>query len=98
MLGYPEINIVFWTLWQEVQFYLIYTAGLYRAGPTNTGRAMALMFAVAALFSLLWPLGSLTDRPRGGSFLPITEGPLRITGSPSFRMRSKEGQCAVCPI
>jgi peptidoglycan/LPS O-acetylase OafA/YrhL len=78
MLGYPHINIVFWTLCQEVQFYLVYVLllALSRNDPAQPmqGRATALTFAVAALISLLWPLGILTDGSWSGSSLPITEG------------------------
>jgi peptidoglycan/LPS O-acetylase OafA/YrhL len=86
MLGYPAINIVFWTLCQEVQFYLVYVLllALSRNEPAQPmqGRATALTFAVTALISLLWPLGILTDGPWRGSFLPITEGPLRTSFLP----------------
>jgi peptidoglycan/LPS O-acetylase OafA/YrhL len=80
ILGYPHINIVFWTLCQEVQFYLVYVLllALSRNDPARPmqGRATALTFAAAALISLLWPLGILTDGPWSGSYLPLTEGPL----------------------
>ena len=37
MMGYPEINIVFWTLCQKVQFYLVYVLllALSRNDPTQ---------------------------------------------------------------
>jgi peptidoglycan/LPS O-acetylase OafA/YrhL len=86
MLGYREINIVFWTLCQEVQFYLVYVLllALSRNDPAQPmqGRTTALTFAVAALISLLWPLGILTDGPWTGGYLPTTEGPLRTSFLP----------------
>lgn len=78
ILGYPEINPVFWTLCQEVQFYLVYVLllALSRNDPARLmqGRATALTFAAAALISLLWPLGILSDGPYRGSFLPAWHG------------------------
>jgi peptidoglycan/LPS O-acetylase OafA/YrhL len=49
LLGYPEINTVFWTLCYEIQFYLIFALLL-------STRSVNLM-AVAFVGSLLWPLG-----------------------------------------
>lgn len=84
-LGYPEINPVFWTLCLEVQFYLVYVLllALSRNDPAKPmqGRATALTFAAAALISLLWPLGILTDGPYRGSFLPLWHGFLAGAGA-----------------
>ena len=85
MLGYPEINVVFWTLCQEVQFYLVYVLllALSRNDPTQPlqGRATTITFAVAALVSLLWPLGIVTEGPWRGSFLPLWHGFLLGSGA-----------------
>jgi peptidoglycan/LPS O-acetylase OafA/YrhL len=85
MLAYPEINVVFWTLCQEVQFYLVYVLllALSRNDPAQPmqGRATALTFAVAALISLLWPIGIFTEGPWRGSFLPLWHGFLLGSGA-----------------
>jgi peptidoglycan/LPS O-acetylase OafA/YrhL len=85
MLGYPEINVIFWTLCQEVQFYLVYVLllALSRNDPAQPmqGRATALTFAVAALISLLWPIGIFTEGPWRGSFLPLWHGFLLGSGA-----------------
>jgi peptidoglycan/LPS O-acetylase OafA/YrhL len=64
-LGYKEINSVFWTLCQEVQFYLIYALLLATRRP-----ATALI--IGAAVSLLWPLGIGPNW--GASFLPLWHG------------------------
>jgi len=75
VLGYPEIGPIFWTLCQEVQFYLIYALllAVTRNDPTQNlqGRTTAWGLAVAALISLLWPLGIVAWEPWRGSFLPL---------------------------
>jgi peptidoglycan/LPS O-acetylase OafA/YrhL len=85
MLGYPEINVVFWTLCQEMQFYLVYVLLLALscndpAQPVQ-GQATALTFAVAALISLLWPLGVFAEVPWRGSFLSLWHGFLLGSGA-----------------
>jgi peptidoglycan/LPS O-acetylase OafA/YrhL len=85
MLGYTEINFVFWTLCQEVQFYFVYVLllALSRNDPAQPmqGRATAVTFAVAALISLLWPLEIFTEGPWRGSFLPLWHGFLLGSGA-----------------
>ncbi len=85
ILGYPGINTVFWTLCQEVQFYLVYVLllALSHNDPTKPmqGQATALTFACAALISLLWPLGILSEGPYRGSFLPLWHGFLAGAGA-----------------
>lgn len=85
IFGYPGFNSVFWTLCQEVQFYLVFVLLLAvshndPAKPMQ-GRATALVFAGAALISLLWPLGILSDGPYRGSFLPLWHGFLAGAGA-----------------
>lgn len=75
VLGFHEIGPIFWTLCQEVQFYLIYALllAVTRNDPAQSmqGRATAIGIAVAGLISLLWPLGIVTWEPWRGSFLPL---------------------------
>lgn len=75
VLSYPAINPVFWTLCQEVQFYFVYVLllGLARNDPLLPlqGPRTALLLGLAALLSLLWPLGLVTTEPWRGSFLPL---------------------------
>ena len=67
ILGYPHLNIVFWTLCLEVQFYLIYVSllCLSRNDPDQPlqGRRTAIVLALALLVSLLWPTGVFTEAP-----------------------------------
>jgi peptidoglycan/LPS O-acetylase OafA/YrhL len=85
ILGYPGLNAVFWTLSQEVQFYLVYVMllALSQNDPAKPmqGRSTAMTFAGAALISLLWPLGILSDGPYDGSFLPLWHGFLAGAGA-----------------
>jgi peptidoglycan/LPS O-acetylase OafA/YrhL len=85
ILGYPGINTVFWTLCQEVQFYFVYVLllALSHNDPARPmqGRTTALTFAGAALISLLWPLGILSEGLYPGSFLPLWHGFLAGAGA-----------------
>ncbi len=59
-LGYREINAVYWTLCFEVQFYLMFCALIgvataFRRHDTDR-RPLAIVFTLAALASILWPL------------------------------------------
>jgi peptidoglycan/LPS O-acetylase OafA/YrhL len=78
ILGFPEINTVFWTLCMEVQFYLIYILilALGRKDPAlpMQGKRVLALLACASIFSLLWPTGLLTGEPWRGSFLPLWHG------------------------
>lgn len=78
VLNYTHFNIVFWTLCQEVQFYLVYVLllAVSRNDPSKPtqGRATAFIFAGAAVISLLWPLGFFSSGPYRGSFLPLWHG------------------------
>jgi len=75
VLGFQEIGPIFWTLCQEVQFYLVYAVilAVTRNNPARNmqGRGTAVGIAIAALVSLLWPLGIVTWEPWRGSFLPL---------------------------
>lgn len=60
ILGFRNINTVFWTLCFEVQFYLVYALLLVigRNDPIARfqGRQTATLLLVAGMVSLLWPL------------------------------------------
>jgi peptidoglycan/LPS O-acetylase OafA/YrhL len=77
-LGYREINPVFWTLCQEVQFYIVYGLLLalarYDSSTSIENYRTRFVLAGAATVSLLWPLGILTSEPWPGSFLPLWNG------------------------
>jgi peptidoglycan/LPS O-acetylase OafA/YrhL len=66
ILGYPEINAVFWTLCQEFQFYLAFATVLaivhFSAGPSgaNPGARAATVFGAIYVASLAWPAHLLT--------------------------------------
>ena len=75
VLGYNELNPIFWTLCQEMQFYLAYALLLALTkndpGKWMQGKATTIGLALAALISLLWPLEIATAEPWRGSFLPL---------------------------
>jgi peptidoglycan/LPS O-acetylase OafA/YrhL len=85
LLGYKHINTVFWTLCFEVQFYLSYivllAASGNKPGAPFQGQATIWALAVAALVSLLWPLGLIAASPWPGSFLPLWYGFLLGAGA-----------------
>ena len=85
IMGYPEINVVFWTLCQEVQFYFVYvlllTMSCNDPAQPMQGRATKLTFAGAALISLLWPVGIFTEGVLQGTFLPLWHGFLLGSGA-----------------
>jgi peptidoglycan/LPS O-acetylase OafA/YrhL len=66
ILGFPDINPVFWTLCLEVQFYLLYALMLWIAGE----RAAWALCGLCA-FSALWPAGLITSGFWPGGFLPL---------------------------
>ena len=75
ILGYPNINSVFWTLCLEVQYYLIYVVllAVTRNNPNAPyqGKPTIAIIGAAALISLLWPTGVIQDGLWPGSFLPF---------------------------
>ena len=75
ILGYPEINTVFWTLCLEVQYYLIYVVllAVTRNNPDAPyqGKPTIAVIGAAALLSLLWPTGVIQNGLWPGSFLPF---------------------------
>lgn len=85
ILGYPEINPVFWTLCLEVQFYLIYVL-ILAFGKNDPlvrmqGRGVAAILTISILVSLLWPTGLVPGEPWRGSFLPLWHGFLLGVGA-----------------
>lgn len=72
ILGYQSINAVFWTLCLEVQFYLVYVIllAIARNDPDvpMQGRGVVMVFAIAAIVSLLWPMDLVTSDVWPGSF------------------------------
>ena len=66
LLGYKNINTVFWTLCLEIQFYLVYALLL------ATGRGSIALLLGGAV-SLLWPLG-IGPSLHPGLFLPYWHG------------------------
>jgi peptidoglycan/LPS O-acetylase OafA/YrhL len=78
ILGYPEINSVFWTLCLEVQFYLIYMF-LLALGKNDPllpaqGNRLLMVLLGAITISIIWPVGLVTVEPWPGSFLPLWHG------------------------
>jgi peptidoglycan/LPS O-acetylase OafA/YrhL len=75
ILGYAQINPIFWTLCLEVQFYATYALMLALArddqSTTRLNQRILIICAMAALVSLLWPLGLADTQPWSGSFLPF---------------------------
>lgn len=59
-LGVRSINTVYWTLCFEIQFYLIFCALLgvaqYFRRAADDHRALAIVFTIAAVASIVWPL------------------------------------------
>jgi len=66
ILGYREINPVFWTLCLEFQFYLVYITVMAQ-------RQAPMLLLAGGAISLLWPLGLAPDLPPG-LFLPQWHG------------------------
>jgi peptidoglycan/LPS O-acetylase OafA/YrhL len=66
LLGYKDINTVFWTLCVEIQFYLVYVLIL------ASGRERILL-PCAGLIALAWPLG-IGPPVHAGLFLPLWHG------------------------
>lgn len=84
-LGVPEINVVFWTLTYEVQFYLVFVLilALTHNDPARSlqGPRTALALGAGAALSLLWPTGLLIQPPIPGLFLPLWFGFLLGVGA-----------------
>lgn len=74
LLGFSQIDPVFWTLCLEVQFYLAYSialiAGGYRPETGIETRRMRLVLALTFLISLVWVFG-IMPQLWPGLFLPF---------------------------
>jgi peptidoglycan/LPS O-acetylase OafA/YrhL len=84
ILGYQNINTVFWTLCFEIQFYLVF-AILLAVGRNDpearfNGRRTAIVLLIAGSVSLLWPLRLGPALPHG-LFLPLWHGFLLGVGT-----------------
>jgi peptidoglycan/LPS O-acetylase OafA/YrhL len=66
LLGYENINTVFWTLCIELQFYLFYCLLLMVGGVATV--------AVSGILALAWPLGLLSENIIPGLFAPLWFG------------------------
>lgn len=64
LLGFQPISSVYWTLCQEIQFYLIYALIVF------AGKWKQALIVLACLISALWPLHLGPDVPQG-LFLPL---------------------------
>jgi peptidoglycan/LPS O-acetylase OafA/YrhL len=84
ILGYRNIDSVFWTLCFEIQFYLVY-AILLAVGRNDpearfSGRRTTILLLIAGSVSLLWPLGLGPELPNG-LFPPLWHGFLLGVGA-----------------
>jgi peptidoglycan/LPS O-acetylase OafA/YrhL len=77
ILGYGDINVVFWTLCIEVQFYFVFCLflGMFQHLSVLTGRSPSAwdkpLFVALYILSLAWPAQLLTaDQPAANLFLP----------------------------
>lgn len=71
ILGYGDINVVFWTLCIEIQFYIVLTLLIWlvqAAAPAHLRWQWAFLAFFA--FSLAWPVKLFHAGPFPGSFLP----------------------------
>ena len=69
ILGYEHINIIYWTLCLEVQFYLIYCLIVLARQRFNLSHAIVL--GACAIISLIWPFQILPEPSIKGLFLPF---------------------------
>ena len=75
VLGYGDINVVFWTLCIEIQFYVVFCLLLWsmqiavpNAPRTSEGRRAP--FLALFVVSLAWPAGLISSSLYPGSFFP----------------------------
>ena len=75
ILGFENINDVFWTLSLEMQFYALFALLVWVvwwvASRTTVGTAMAAVVGPVAVVSLLWPLGLVVHDGRAHVFWPL---------------------------
>ena len=72
VLGFDHINIIYWTLCLEIQFYLVFCLLIYFTQSLEKyfKHAFQYVFFFAAIISLLWPTHALTENVYPGLFLP----------------------------
>ncbi len=72
ILGMKQINIIYWTLCLEVQFYLVFVFLFLCAKHVDKHlhNGIILVFFLAAIVSLLWPLKIVSGNVYPGLFLP----------------------------
>jgi peptidoglycan/LPS O-acetylase OafA/YrhL len=83
ILGFSQINVIYWTLCVDLQFYLAFCLlmgavqlidplidrqGLDRQGQSNPIKL--LVFSLGAILAALWPLGIVGENLWPGLFLP----------------------------
>lgn len=72
ILGMKHINIVYWTLCLEIQFYLVFVFLCLFAKRVDQylHNGVIIVFLLAAIISLMWPLKIMLDNIHPGIFLP----------------------------
>jgi peptidoglycan/LPS O-acetylase OafA/YrhL len=71
MAGVDNINIVFWTLCIEIQFYVAFAAMTWASDRVLPVAGRSSPRVIIALLALAWPLGVLTSPVWRGGFLPF---------------------------
>lgn len=93
MLGFDNINVVFWTLCIEIQFYITFAAMTWASDRVLPAGGRTIPRVFIALLALAWPVGMLMNPVWRGGFLPFwvffMAGVLAFEGS-----RSRRGMCA----
>lgn len=71
--GIPHINIIFWTLCIEVQFYIVFAIFLWLTdafrNSFNITSTRLYLIAIASIFALAWPLGIIKTIFWQGNFI-----------------------------
>jgi peptidoglycan/LPS O-acetylase OafA/YrhL len=70
VLGYGDINVVFWTLCIEIQFYVVFVVLLWSVQALWRTGSRRAPFVGLFVLSLAWPAGLLSHGFYAGSFLP----------------------------
>lgn len=71
MAGVDNINIVFWTLCIEIQFYVAFAAMTWASDRILPVAGRSIPRVIIMLLALAWPLGALTSPVWRGGFLPF---------------------------
>lgn len=72
ILDIPHLNIIYWTLCLEIQFYLVFCILNYliQLFKKNQNIAFIIVFSLASITSLLWPTKIIEQNVHPGLFLP----------------------------